>query len=437
STAMATHNSGGIVIVQVERIANRGSLRPKDVKIPSILVDYVVVAEPANHMQTFATQYSPSFAGEVRVPMKSGQKLALDERKIIARRATLELRPYDIINLGIGVPEGVSVVANEEKILDYLTMTVEPGIIGGMPTGGLDFGAAVNPEAIIDMPDQFDFYDGGGLDLACLGMAQCDEQGNVNSSKFGLRLAGCGGFIDISQNAKKTLFVGTFTAGGLELAIDHGNLRIVHEGKTKKFVRQVDQITFSGRIGATSGQEIFFMTERCIFKLQNRQVALIEVAPGIDIEKDILAHMDFRPVMQDVKIMDPRIFRPSAMGIRKEFLKYDIRKRSGFLADQKTLFLNLKGLEAENTQDIEVIKEVIEQMCAEAGRKIKAVATYAFDIDEELLEAYTAMGADIAREHHAVVSHFNNREELREKLGDAFVKRALESKEYKPGTSKS
>lgn len=427
STAMATHNSGGIVIVQVERIANRGSLHPKAVKIPGILVDYVVVAEPANHMQTFATQYSPSFAGETRVPMKSGQKLDLDERKIIARRANLELRPYDIINLGIGVPEGVSVVANEEKILEYLTMTVEPGIIGGMPTGGLDFGAAVNPEAIIDMPDQFDFYDGGGLDLACLGMAQCDEQGNVNSSKFGPRLAGCGGFIDISQNAKKTLFVGTFTAGGLETAIEDGKLKIIQEGKTRKFVKQVDQITFSGRIGGTSGQEIFYMTERCILKLINGKVELIEVAPGIDIETDILAYMDFRPVMNDVKIMDPRIFKPSAMSIRKEFLKYDIQRRSDYLADQNTLFLNLKGLEAENIQDIEIIKEVIEQMCAEAGGEIKAVATYGFDIDEELMEAYVEMGAYIAKNYHATVSQFGNREEMREKLGDAFVKRALES----------
>ncbi len=436
STAMATHNSGGIVIAQVERIANRGSLRPKDVKIPGILVDYVVVAAPANHMQTFATQYSPSFAGEVRIPMKSGQKLALDERKIIARRANLELRPYDIINLGIGVPEGVSVVANEEKILDYLTMTVEPGIIGGMPTGGLDFGAAVNPEAIIDMPDQFDFYDGGGLDLACLGMAQCDAQGNVNSSKFGPRLAGCGGFIDISQNAKKTLFVGTFTAGGLEIAIENGRLKIIHEGKTKKFIKQVDQITFSGRIGSTSGQDIFYMTERCILKLINGKVELIEVAPGIDIETDILAHMDFRPVMNDVKIMDARIFKPSAMGIRKEFLKYDIQKRSDLLTDQNTLFLNLKGLEAENIQDIEIVKEVIEQKCAEGGGKIKAVATYAFDIDEELMDAYVEMGAYIAKNYHATVSQFGNREEMKEKLGDEFVKRALESKIHKPRTCK-
>ena len=427
SLAMATRNSGGIVIVQVERTANKGSLRPKEVKIPGILVDYVVIAEPANHMQTFATQYSPSFSGELRVPMKSAKKIALDERKIIARRANLELRPYDIINLGIGVPEGVSIVANEEKILDYLTMTVEPGIIGGMPTGGLDFGAAVNPEAIIDMPDQFDFYDGGGLDLACLGMAQCDEQGNVNSSKFGPRLAGCGGFIDISQNAKKTLFVGAFTAGGLELAIENGNLKIIREGKTKKFVKQVDQITFSGRIGGTSGQEIFYMTERCIFKLKNQKVELIEVAPGIDIETDILAHMDFRPVMNDVKIMDSRIFKPSAMGIRKEFLKYDIQKRSDYLADQGTLFLNLKGLEAENIQDIEIIKDVIEQRCAEAGGKIKAVAMYAFDIDEELMDAYMEMGTYISKNYHTAVSQFGNREEMREKLGVEFVKCALES----------
>jgi propionate CoA-transferase len=437
SLAMATHNSGGVVIAQVERIAGRGTLRPKEVKIPGILVDYVVIAEPANHMQTFATQYSPSFSGEIRVPMVSLKKIPLDERKIIARRANLELRPHDVINLGIGVPEGVSVVAHEEKILDYLTMTVEPGIIGGMPTGGLDFGAAVNPEAIIDMPDQFDFYDGGGLDLACLGMAQCDEQGNVNSSKFGPRLAGCGGFIDISQNAKKTLFVGTFTAGGLEIAIENDKLTILKEGKTKKFIKQVDQITFSGKIGGTSGQEIFYMTERCIFKLLNGKVELIEVAPGIDIEKDILAHMDFRPVMNDVRIMDPRIFKPSAMGIRREFLKYDIRKRSTFLAAQNTLFLNLKGLEAENAQDLEIIKEVLKQRCAEAGGQIKAIVTYAFDIDDELMEAYVEMGAEMAGSYPVAVSHFHHREEMRERLGDEFVKQAIESRMHEPGASQS
>ncbi|MDD5475432.1 MAG: acyl CoA:acetate/3-ketoacid CoA transferase [Syntrophales bacterium] len=428
SIAMATHNGVGKVIVQVERIADRGDLRPKEVKVPGILVDYVVVAPQENHMQTLATQYNPSFSGELRVPMKSGEKLALDERKIIARRANLELSPYDVINLGIGVPEGVSVVAREEKILDYLTMTVEPGIIGGMPTGGLDFGASVNPEAVIDMPDQFDFYDGGGLDLACLGMAQCDEEGNVNSSKFGLRLAGCGGFIDISQNAQKTLFVGTFTAGGLEIAIDNkGFLKIIREGKTRKFVKHVDQITFSGKIGSTSGQEIFYITERCVFKLINGNVELIEVAHGIDIEKDILAHMDFIPSMNNVGIMDHRIFKSTAMGIRREFLKHDIDRRSRKFSDHGILFYNFKGLEAESLEDVDIIKEVLERRLTEVDGKIKLVATYALETDEDLMEHFMEMGRSIEKNFNAAFSPFINREELIDKLGEAFVILALQS----------
>jgi propionate CoA-transferase len=426
STAMATRNSGGIVIAQVERVANPGTLQPKLVKVPGIMVDYVVVAEEKNHMQTFATQYSPSFAGELKVPMGNIEKLELNERTVIARRANFELRPYDIINLGIGVPEGVANIANEEKILDYLTMTVEPGIIGGMPTGGLDFGASINPESIVDMPDQFDFYDGGGLDLTCLGMAQCDERGNVNSSKFGPRLAGCGGFIDISQNARKSLFVGTFTAGGLKTEIVDGTLKIIQEGKTKKFVKEVDQITFSGRVGSTSGQEIFYITERCVFKLIDGKVELIEVASGIDIEKDILAHMDFKPVIKDVKTMDPRIFRPGKMGIRNKFLTYDIQGRVKYVPEDNVLFLNFKGLELENQNDIDIIKKIVEGKCQEAGKKVNAIVNYdSFNIDDDLMDAYLDMGQYIIETYYAKVSRFSNREDMCNRLGDEFVKRAL------------
>ncbi|RZK75904.1 MAG: acyl CoA:acetate/3-ketoacid CoA transferase, partial [Methylobacterium sp.] len=297
--AMAARNNGGIVIAQVERIVEQGSIKPKDVRVPGILVDCVVVAPPEQHRMNYGVQHDAALAGEIRVPVTGLKRMTLDARKIIARRAAFELPPNGVVNLGVGAPEGISSIANEEKVTPYITLTTEAGAVGGVLASGSSFGAATNADSIIDQNQMFDFYDGGGLDMTCLGMAECDGAGNVNTSRFGGRLNGCGGFINISQNARKVVFAGTFTSGGLVTEIDEGRLRIVQEGRSRKFVGSVEQNTFSGPFAQERRQPVLYVTERCVFNLTQAGLELIEVAPGIDIGRDILAHMDFTPVIEN------------------------------------------------------------------------------------------------------------------------------------------
>ena len=310
--AQAVHNSGGQVIVQVERITERHVLNPHLVRIPGILVDHVVLAEPGDHEQTFAESYNPAYTGETRVAERLSVS-ALDERLLIGRLAAQSLTPGAIVNLGIGMPEAVALAATETGMLSRVTLTVEPGGIGGIPAGGLSFGAASNAAAVIDQPAQFDFYDGGGLDQAFLGMAEIDRCGNVNVSRFGDRTAGAGGFVNISQNAKSVAFLGTFTSGGLRLDITDKGPRILTEGRTKKFVEQVQHLTFNGTAAFARGQRVSYITERAVFELTAEGLLLTEIAPGIDLEKHVLQQMDFKPqVAPELRTMNPALFAPTA-----------------------------------------------------------------------------------------------------------------------------
>jgi propionate CoA-transferase len=397
--AMAARNSGGIVIAQVERVAERGTLHPRLVKVPGILVDAVVIAsDPTHHMQTFSEQYNPAYSSEIRLPLDRLPVMALTERKVIARRAALELRANSVVNLGIGMPEGVSAVVAEERVFDLVTLTAEPGVIGGLPASGLSFGAAVNAQCLIDQPNQFDFYDGGGLDVAVLGLAQADAEGNLNVSRFGTRLAGAGGFINISQNAKTVVFVGTFTAGDLAVQVEGGKLHVVSEGSKRKFVRQVEHRTFSGREARRRGQRVLYVTERCVFRLAAAGgLELVEIAPGIDLEREVLAQMDFMPAISpDLMLMDPALFGEAIIGLRTRLLAKPLSARYQLDAAHRLLFIDFEGLNIDNREAIAAIEnyvtELLQPVVKRPEDRLTVVVNYDnFTILPSLLDDYSAM----------------------------------------------
>ncbi len=310
--AQAAHNHGGIVIAQVKKLLNK-PVSPQRVCVPGRLVTHIVLAEEDEHWQTFAEPLNSDFCTpaslsaspdvEATASQTSQEPVSLDARRIIAMRACDELQQGAIANLGIGLPEGIALVAEERGILSEVTLTLESGPIGGVPAGGLSFGASSHPEAIIDQPSQFDFYDGGGLDFAALGAAQVDSHGNVNVSRFGTRFAGVGGFINISQNARRLVFCGTLTTGGLEVEMIDGKLRIVNEGRIAKFVKEVEQVSYSGPLARETKHDVIFVTERAVFRLQPEGLELIEVAPGIDMQRDIVQQMEFEPIIRSVAEM--------------------------------------------------------------------------------------------------------------------------------------
>jgi propionate CoA-transferase len=429
--AAAARNSGGVVIAQVKRLAANGSLNPKDIVVPGPLVDCVVVVDNPNehstlHPMSFEENHNPALTGEIKSPSDELPKMALDIRKLIARRAAFLLRPNTIVNLGIGLPEGVANIAAEEGMLDYVTLSTEPGVFGGLPASGKSFGPSYNASALMEMNQMFDFYDGGGLDRCFLGAAEISKSGDVNVSRMSKdRLTGPGGFIDISQSTNNICFMTPFTTKGLKLSIPgDGSLEIEKEGKVKKFVDTVFEKTFSGDEAVRRGQKVFYVTERAVFRRTAKSdfLELIEIAPGIDLQKDILDHMDFEPAISgDLKLMDERIFTDERMNMRSELFG-SLMERFRYHEKDHTMFLELFGITINSEDDIDWMVDgligVLDPLVKEKGKIGMIVDLDGFDIRKGLESKYVeAIREKVQKPYYRNVKRFASSAFRRAELG--------------------
>ena len=326
---MAAKRYGGKVLAQVKRVVQTGTLNPKSITVPGVFIDGVVICDnpDVDHRQTSSWIFDPSYSGQSRVPQNAIEPLPMSVRKFIGRRAIEEVYPGCVVNLGTGIPNDViGNISNEEGLNDDIMITVESGIYGGVQAGGIDFGIGQNLYAMICHHEQMDYYNGAGVDVTFMGFGELDGEGNVNATKMGPRCTGCGGFIDITQNAKKVVFCGTFTASGCEFRFDDHKLTIVKEGKIRKMVSQVAQYSFNGRLSREKGQQVYIVTERAVFKLVPEGVMLIEAAPGIDLQTQVLDLMEFEPIIsKDLKLMDENLFNQTMVGMKEMILQKQIR----------------------------------------------------------------------------------------------------------------
>eukprot|EP01129_Flabellula_baltica_P011578 TRINITY_DN5101_c0_g1_i1.p1 TRINITY_DN5101_c0_g1~~TRINITY_DN5101_c0_g1_i1.p1 ORF type:complete len:745 (+),score=196.42 TRINITY_DN5101_c0_g1_i1:294-2528(+) len=432
ATAMATRAAGGLVIAEVERIAVYGTIPARSVFIPGTLVDCVVQRKPEHCDMSYTKKFDPSWAGAIRTPSDNFEKKPMDCRKIIAKRASFELKAGQTVNLGIGMPEYVASVAQEEDIFSHVTLTTESGIIGGIAAGGHSFGAGSNYDSMLEMNQMFDLYNGGGLSICFLGMAAVSPKGDVNVSRLTMdSLTGPGGFIDITQSTRTVIFMGSFMKKGLQTTCKDGKLSIDKEGGIKTFSTELNEITFSAEQALAKGQRVLYVTERAVFELNHRGLKLIEIAPGIDIDRDILPNMEFEPYIKDrntIKTMDERIFSPNLMNLKEDWFSVShlFKKRLDFNSNTKTAYIDLSNFSVTQEKEIEEIEQMIINLFEKAQKetdqkKFHVVVNYDhFDCKTNLLERWKRLAGKMQSKYYESVVRFSSSLFKRQKLGESL-----------------